>query len=354
MKKRKDGRYVKKITLPDGQKKFVYGKSPHEVTQKERELLKEYESGVVVGDETTVGQWAEVWFETYKGELRYKTKEVYLNAYNNHILPHIGNMKLRDVRAVHIQQIMNNVAERSESLQAKIIGTARQMFQAAINNRLISIDPSSGIRIKKHTKSDRIKHLTEEQWRLLLRRTLGLPVHLFCSICIFTGLRREEVLGLQWGDIYEDKIVVRRAITFTKNQPDDNHSLKSKAANREVPMMDELRDTLSQQSKRHLYLFTRASGEPMSKIAFKRMWEHVDRVVDFKVTPHMLRHTYATILYNAGVDLKTAQGLLGHSDIRMTANIYTHIEKGHTLKAASKIQNFISGSQVGSQNEENA
>ena len=90
----------------------------------------------------------------------------------------------------------------------------------------------------------------------------------------------------------------------------------------------------------------------MSLMAFRRLWNHVTNNVDFDLHPHMLRHTYATILYKAGIDLKTAQYLMGHSDIKMTANIYMHIENGVTASAANKLNNFLSGSQNGSQNSE--
>ena len=83
--------------------------------------------------------------------------------------------------------------------------------------------------------------------------------------------------------------------------------------------------------------------------SFRRMWRYVTDVIPFSVHPHMLRHTYATLLHDAGVDLKVAQYLLGRSDIKVTANIYTHIQ-GHATKAAAlKLNDFLSGSQKGSQ-----
>ena len=351
MKKRKDGRYCKKITLPNGQKKFIYGKSAPEVTQKERDILREYESGVILGDETRVLEWAKEWYKTYKSALRYKTKESYLNALNNHITPFIGGLKLKEVKPIHIQQIMNNVADKSETLQSKILITLRQLFETARQNHLLSAEPVKGIKITKNTKSDKIKFLSEKEWRSLLKNIDDEKAKLFCAICLFAGLRRGEALGLQWGDIEKDKLTVNRAISFTKNLPSEDQSLKTKASNREVPIPQDLKGLLDCYPRKNLYLFTDSRGNVMSKMAFRRMWEKVSKSVSFTFTPHMLRHTYATILHNADVDLKTAQVLLGHSDIRMTANIYTHIEKGQSVKAISKIENFITGSHTGSQKD---
>ena len=116
MKKRKDGRYAKKVTLPDGKKKFVYGASPSEVTKKERDLLREFESGVKLRDKTTVGEWAVEWFRSYKSKLRAKTRLNITNNYNLHILPYIASIPLRDVRPIHIQQAMNDADANAQSI----------------------------------------------------------------------------------------------------------------------------------------------------------------------------------------------------------------------------------------------
>ena len=89
--------------------------------------------------------------------------------------------------------------------------------------------------------------------------------------------------------------------------------------------------------KTGLYVITKGDGGPMSRIAMTRLWAKVSSVVEFPVHPHMLRHTYATNLYYAGIDLRTAQYLLGHSSIQMTAQIYTHLERKDGLAVADRI-----------------
>lgn len=356
MKKRQDGRYAKKVTLPNGLQKFVYGKSPQEVTQKERALLKEYESGVKIGDETTVGEWAAEWFPAYKGSLRENTKKGYANAYNNHILPFIGTLRLKDVRAVQVKQVMNAVAGYSEDLQRKVLNTMRQLFREARHNHLMAEDPTEGIKITPHAEDERIKFLTQEQQEALMQNVTEPRAKVFCALCLYAGLRREDALGLQWGDIEGDSLTVRRSITFLNNQQDPNHELKSKAANRTIPVLGKLKEVLESTPKRGLFIVTPARGGEMTLMSFRRMWAHVTSKIDFNLHPHMLRHTYATILYHAGIDLKTAQYLMGHSDIRVTANIYTHIENGVTASAAStKLNLFLDGgSHTGSQNSKKA
>ena len=144
-------------------------------------------------------------------------------------------------------------------------------------------------------------------------------------------------MGLQWGDIKGSSLTVNRALAFVKNQPDPSQELKTKAAHRTIPIPEPLMDILRNTPKTGLYVITKADGGPMTQMAFRRLWEKVTSVIDFPLHPHMLRHTYATNLYYAGVDLRTAQYLLGHSSIQMTAQVYTHLDHKDGLSAADKI-----------------
>lgn len=350
LKKRSDGRYQKRIRFPDGTQKFIYGKSEPEVNAKERALRKEYDAGLKIADDITVGEWVSEWFKVYKSNLRIHTQQSYVNSYDNHISQYLGKLKLKEVKAIHVQQVMNGVSQYSEDLQRKVLNTMRQFFREARINHLMIGDPTEGIKITAKARDERIKYLTREQQSQLMENVTDPRARAFCALAMYAGLRREEALGLQWGDIKEDHLTIKRAVTFLKNQPDPDQSLKSKAANREIPIPQMLGAILEETPKTGLYIINSVAGREMTLTAFRRMWGKVTSAVDFSVHPHMLRHTYATILYNAGIDLKTAQYLLGHSDIKMTANIYTHIEKGITDIAAQKLNSFLAGSQNSSQN----
>ena len=164
--------------------------------------------------------------------------------------------------------------------------------------------------------------MTTDQ-QIALFETLDEPrSRVFCGLCMCADLRREEALGLMWTDIEDGKLTVRRTTTFIRNQPDEDTSLKTKAAARTIPIPQALQDILDDTPRRALYIVPPARDQIMTQSAFSRMWlHHVTNLVDFAVRPHMLRHTYASILHVAGVDLKTAQYLMGHSNICVTANI---------------------------------
>lgn len=348
MKKRKDGRYQKAIKLANGKTKVVYGYTHAELQQKVQEIRQQDAAGVTVGDHTLVGTWARTWLTSYKTGLRYATVQMYRSAYNNHIMDLLGSMELQDVRPVHVRAVMASVSDRSESLQHKVLITMRQLFETARQNGLIQRDPTEGLKTTPHAAPDRQKYLSPAQVAELLQSLSEPRARAFVGLCVYCGLRKEEALGLQWGDISAGRLVVARAMTFGSNQQLPTQELKTKASCRMLPVPDALQAILDQVPRLSVYVVPAAGGAPMSRSAFTSLWRrHVLACVDFEVRPHMLRHTYATMLYRAGVPLRTAQYLMGHSSITMTAQIYTHLEAEDGLQVAGQLNGYLQGIGVG-------
>jgi len=341
LKRRADGRYQRKLTLSDGSIKFVYGKTLAELNAAEDEVRALDDKGMNVNDHTLVGEWAKIWLDTYKIKLRASTVKMYRQCYNLHIMPIIGSMELRNVKPVHVRRVMAEIADTSDSLQHKVLLTMRQLFATARQNNLIVGDPTEGVKTTPHAKPEKKKALTREEAQELMQAVTEPRARAFCGLCLYCGLRREEALGLQWSDIDSDRLTVNRAMTFPSNQPDPVQELKTNAAHRVIPIPAPLREVLEATPHVSKYVITAIDGSDMTKSGFRRLWDtHIAHAVPFYVHPHMLRHTYATSLYRAGVDLRTAQKLLGHSSIHMTANIYTHLEAEDAMQAAEQINDY--------------
>ena len=217
----------------------------------------------------------------------------------------IGGMAVEDVKPVHIRQVMQACAGRSESLQHKVLITCKQLFETARLNHIIAATPCDGIKTTKHNIPPKRKNLTDEEQRTLLNGLTGRALT-FVALGLYAGLRREEILGLQWGDIANGRLTVNRAITFIKNfQADSDQSLKTKASHRIIPIPPQLTDILTVAKHNSLYVIPAADGSVITYSSVKRLWEQAVRIVP-GIHPHMLRHSYATSLYRAGVDLKTA------------------------------------------------
>ena len=165
-------------------------------------------------------------------------------------------------------------------------------------------------------------------------------------IMLYAGLRIGEVLALDWTDIDFDKrtITVSKARATLKNQP-YLKTPKTKAGIRVIPIPEVLYEVLYSTRKKKGLVCPDVNGNLMSGVAQTNAWRsyinHLNEcaggrrgsgrrkpvIVIEKITPHMLRHTYATMLFDAGVDVKSAQKFLGHSDIEVTLEIYTHLSK---------------------------
>lgn len=220
----------------------------------------------------------------------------------------------------------------------------RQLFEEARLNHLIIDNPTEGIKITPHAKAEKKKALLPDEVDILMSVVVEPRARVFCALCLYCGLRKEEALGLQWSDIQSNSLTVRRAMTFLNNQQDPVDDLKTKAAHRVIPIPDKLRAILLDTPHLSRYIVPASNGGDMTRSAFTRMWNsHVVSLVPFPLHPHMLRHTYATTLYRARVDLRTAQKLMGHSSIQVTADIYTHLEQEDSLHVADKLNEYLSG-----------
>lgn len=349
LKKRKDGRYQRRITLSNGKTKLVYGKTQAEVNAAARRAMADDDAGLEVGDTTTVGEWAKIWLATYKSDLRPATVAMYRNAYNSHIMDTLGSMELRAVREVHVRAVMRPIATASESTQHKVLITMRQIFDTAVNNRLIGKNPAKGVKITPHAKPQRREYLTTAEYSQLLASITEPRAKAFCALCIYCGLRREEALGLRWDNIGPAGLIVAQAVTFPPNSNtcDPSMELKNSSSHRILPVPAPLREILAQTPRISDYVVPTASGEIMTRSAYRRMWAaHIQPHSSEPIHAHMLRHTYATELYHAGVDLRTAQQLMGHASIQMTAKIYTHLEAEDTLKVVTRLNNYLAAPAV--------
>lgn len=343
LKKRSDGRYQRRITLSDGTQRLIYAYSLPELNTKERLLRADDSAGLEIGDDTLVGEWARIWFDSYKTDLRPATVRMYRNAYNQHIGPLLGGIELRSIRAVHVRRVMSGVSRLSESSQHKVLITMRQLFATARQNRLMQGDPTEGIKVTPHVRKKAKEFLTPDEAAALMAAVQEPRARAFCALCLYCGLRREEALGLRWSDIGPTSMLISRAVTFpTGNAPDPSMELKTKASHRVLPIPAALRAVLDKTPRTSQYVVPTTTGDVMTSGAYTKMFAYVKAAAPYPIHAHMLRHTYATTLYHAGVDLRTAQQLLGHSTIQMTANIYTHLEQTDSLCAVTLIDGYLS------------
>lgn len=343
--------YRTSVMLPNGKRKWIRSKTEEGLEQKKKEVMLQIGTGLDILDNSTFGEYAEVWFNVYKKPyLRQKSLEALRNALNNHIYPFLRDVPLKKVSPMQIQLIVASLAKNSKSLNDKVIQILRGVFNAAVDDNLIAKSPvptkikSKGVRTKEKTA------LTADQSKRLLDAVSNTRAYLFCLIALQTGMRRGEICGLMWEDIDLDKqiIHVRHNAVFTSSQTVVSEALKTSAAVRDIPIPPTLLDTLKglKSSGGSPFVLHMNNGKPLSQSSFSNLWDMVRRrtvddpaelgtkatnskmvrSLDFHVTPHLLRHTYITRLFESGLDIKEIQYLAGHTTVDMTLRVYTHYQ----------------------------
>ena len=160
-------------------------------------------------------------------------------------------------------------------------------------------------------------------------------------------MRRGEIVGLQWEDIdFKTKIIHVRHNAVLSNGPTTiNDFLKTNSGRRDLPLSEELEECLIEQKKNShsKYVLAMQNHKPLTKSSYKSMWKLIERELpETHVTAHILRHTYITRLFEAGLDIKEVQYLAGHSTVEMTLKVYTNYDRrSREAKTAEKVRNAL-------------
>lgn len=331
--KKKYNYLTKALQLPDGTRKYIRAKTQAELDEKVLKAQILVNSGVDICSEETFGHFAQMWYDLYKKpNLRENSLNAIKYVLNQHILPFIGGYRLRDITPMQIQAIMASLSNKSNSLQSKVLIHLRSIFKAAQENGLMAKSPVSSMLKPGGRKTAEKVALAPQETRLLVERVNNPRAHTFLLIALHTGMRRGEILGLMWEDIdFKQRIVhVRHNAILGKGETSIHNTLKTDAGRRDIPLTDELEAWLAKYKKRSHSRFVLAmqNGKPLTQSAYKSMWKLVERELpDTHVTAHVLRHTYVTRLFEAGLDIKEIQYLAGHSTVDMTLRVYTHYDR---------------------------
>ncbi|MBQ3374731.1 MAG: site-specific integrase [Oscillospiraceae bacterium] len=348
------------LTLPDGTRKYFYGRTKKEAEQKRDEAKRQIAGGIDVGNNMTFKELADIWLREYmaKKKLHECTKASTKGIFDRYLLPELGHMKLRDIKPAHIDLMLLKYADLSKSTQSKILIYAGAVFDKAIENGIIPRSPTFN---KKPTADDpeEVKPLTNVQCEELLKTMKGTRVYPFIVLVLFSGLRKGEALGLMWKDLdFENRLIhVRRSVIYpegSKRHGEICDKLKSDSAHRTIPMAPEIYNVMMAEKKKtdSVYVFSMRNGSFLTQESFRSMWDliryrtiggpatghHVHATLDFSVHPHQLRHTCCTRWIANGMTPKEAQYLMGHSSPDITMGIYAdYIAEQELSNTAKKL-----------------
>lgn len=290
--------------------------------------------------------YMEEWWKLYKlPKLRHTTRTTYRNLLDNHILPFFKGKRLEEITTSTIQEFYNANSGKSLASVRQMSVILHQIFDLAVEDKHMSANPTNSKRLYMSGSKKKRNALGDEEIRSIMKDLALLEAtdKVSLAILLYTGMRRGEVLALRWEKIDWKRrlIYVDQAVTFLNNQPVLGQT-KSEAGNRCIPLDDRLAEVL--RPFRQISGYIVGDGEkPMTERTFTRMWQRIGRRINlYGATPHIFRHTYITLAASSGIDVKTLQGIAGHSDIKMTMDRYAHHREEKVIEAREKIGGVFS------------
>lgn len=368
-KKRKDGRYSAHVHIghdENGKQLFTpmfYAYSIPELELKKAEVKASLNQGTYADDKKqTLKKYADTWLEAYKSNKANGTYDNYNNIIRNHI-DLIGDKRLKDLTKTDIQKQINSKNGQYET-QRMIKITINQILESAIEDGLIYKNVSRRLEIPKQPKPNK-RALYESEKKAISKCDFTPIEKAFVFILLYTGLRRSEALSLTVNDFdfKTDEVSISKSLEWIGNTPNIKEP-KSQASYRRVTMPKILKDSIKPYISdiNTIYLFTNEDGQLMSESQYRKLWQGIHDKINIKMggtiskrtrkgtikgidaiiglTPHTFRHNYATMLYYAGIDIKEAQRLLGHANIKVTLEIYTHLNEEKS-NVSDKLNSFI-------------
>lgn len=342
--------------------------------QAEKELAKfiaEVETNNYIStSQLSLSEFAKQWLESYVEVNLQPTTANFYKLLLRRILRAMGHLKLNQIKPLHLLKFYDSLREDGVREDGKPGGLSPQMIlhhhrcisamlQDAVEWQLISSNPASKIKAPKVRKKES-EYFTEEEIAHMLNKLVeeDIKYHLLIALAVATGLRKGELLGLEWKHInFTDKTLkVCQSTLYINTVGVFTKETKNQSSNRVISLPDTMirllkeyknhqdryREKLGDQWEDHDRLFTQWNGKPMHPGTVNSWFQKfLERNYMPKKRFHSLRHTNATMLIAKNVDIKTVSMRLGHAKTDTTLNIYAHALKESDREAAEKLDSMF-------------
>lgn len=289
----------------------------------------------------TFEQVADEWEEYHAKSIQVYTQMCY-QAPVKDLKRAFGDKILKDITSMDFQKFLEKMALQGyakQTIQLRKI-TMKQIFDYAILQGYVSNNPIPVCKTPKNTPVSK-RTLPSDEDISRIKAHPNSMWGLYCNLLIYTGLRREEALALTYEDIDFDSEVIHitKALIFENGKSYIRDSLKSSAGRRTVPLLAPLKSILDKTKAG--YIFTVKDNKPLVKYEFDSGINKFKAEIGLSCTSHQLRHYFATLCFDAELDEKDVQDIMGHSKISLTKEIYTHIREERRITTANKLNNFL-------------
>ena len=360
-----EGRYTQGIDPVTGRaiQKSVSAKTQAECKEKLAKAIRE-NRGVPLNHtgDYTAAEWCRLWFETYsKPNIRYNTAKGYEGIIEHHIIPAIGAIKLKQLSSIHIQRMYNDLKENgrmprgakqndkplSNTFVRRVHAVLQAALKQAVKERLIPYNPCENCRIPSKDKKE-MTILPSEKIGRYLQEAEKYGVLPMFYLELVTGLRKGEITALLWSDLDIQNKTISVSKQYVKN-PNGELTLsrpKTETSVRKVSIPQEAVDLLIAEHGKHPenpYMFpSPATGEMYYPDSVVNLHKKILKDAGLPhIRFHDLRHTFATLALQNGVDVKTVSSMLGHYDAGFTLRTYTHATRQKQDEAAQTMGSFM-------------
>lgn len=381
LKQRSDGRFV---CVYCGV--FFYGKTEGECLAKREAYIKQESERNILPMYKIVERYAAEWVNIYKSHLTTASYNAVVRTLNRFCAEH-GTRLMTSITPMDIQAFYNQYEDMSQSSINSMRDTIRGMFRAAVADRVIQYDPTAKAKLPKGTKGSH-RAITQHERDLI--HSVQHRLRPCVMLMLYAGLRRGEALALDIDrdiDFEKRTITVREAVRFEHQTQPTIASTKTEAGLRVVPLFQPLYDELYgrhglvvEKQKKPSKRGKNASNHA-SQSSWKSAWKsyitalekaengiskrwygktkaqkflaEMDELPDWKtitIRSHDLRHSFATMIRDAGTDLKLAMQWMGHADEEMLLRIYDHPDEYRSNLATKNIEKMLLNSHINSQN----
>lgn len=363
MKERPNGlleeRFIDKQT---GKRISIYGRSKSEINQK----IAEYKNRQTKG--LTVNEGLDLWLAAKEKEVSYKTYEGY-QAPVKRIRSAFGTKYANQVTPPQIQAFINGIANRGykRTTVQRPLDILRMLYDFLITTEGSGVkdNPTNGVRMPKNLKQESRDLAPREAIETIKANVASHPFGLYPFFQMYSGLRDQELLALTDKDIDRKNktISINKALSWQSNKPVIKDT-KTENGVRTVVLLSPLAAVIPTFSG---YLFSTDGGKtPLTNTEFRRRWNGYCRDVGLAtseietqkskgknnrtykktvwhniIVPYQLRHEFATLCFDAGLDPKDAADMMGHSSEELTRKWYTHIQEQRRKNSGDKLEEFI-------------
>jgi integrase len=355
----------KKYTTKRGFKSLQEAKKAYN-----RLMVQVEENDVVTNSQRLFSELADEWFEQYKNTVRESTYVAQKLAYKKHIFPLFGNLKISRISIPYCQKQVNHWYSYYKKY-SNLIGLTSSVFKYALSLRLIRSNPMDAVirpKRKKRIDEERYSAPYYEKEELLefleIAKNYPDPIYPIFRILAFTGLRKGELLALRWKDIDFEKstLSVKQTLATCDKWEIKFQVPKTEKSLRTISIDSETLQVIKRWQLKQKEYFLKMGikptkdGEQLLFVSEENKPLYLDYVNHNlkiiinennlkRITPHGFRHTHCSLLFESGASLKEVQVRLGHTDIKTTMDIYTHVTKKQTEETANRFADFMSSTE---------